>query len=347
MITYIISTLPQATSLISRAISESGSGILLATSAQQIENGNTLVNALGCSNANDVGTCLRMKSIAAINNATPVVAPMFIYLPTQFYAHVGGKIIPVQPINTSPKVSYMAGTCTMEGTLFAAGSFSNPLAVTYLNYVNYLNTTFGAAYVPSILATYPISMFNSTSSPALFVIAAVITDAEYTCPTRRALRTSLGTKLSTYTYLWNHVPTCPWTPSLTMASVKFLGATHTNELAFVFGETTCLPQPNGTCQLSAGEQILSREIVAAWQSMAVNGYPTTSNGTTWPSWVSNGRGARFDASLTFTTINNTLCNFWDTIQQDNPSSANLLPLSIQQTLWMLLLLIMVARLDLI
>jgi hypothetical protein len=50
-------------------------------------------------------------SSQTINNATPIVAPIFIYLPTQFYAHVDGKIIPVQPVTTSPKVPYMAGTC--------------------------------------------------------------------------------------------------------------------------------------------------------------------------------------------------------------------------------------------
>jgi carboxylesterase type B len=225
----------------------------------------------------------------------------------------------------------------MEGTLFAAGSFPNLFNVSALDYTNYLNQTFGAALISSILAVYPISMFNSTFSPALFAIAAVITDAEYTCPTRRALRISLTTKLGTYTYLWNHVPTCPWTSSLTITSINFLGATHTSELAFVFGETTNLPQPKGTCQLSTSEQILSGQIVAAWQSMSANGYPTMANGTKWPDWSQGGQGASVDGNLTFNTVNNTLCDFWDGIQMGYSSCAYLSLPSIQQTVWMLLL----------
>jgi len=54
MIAHIISTLPQARGLFSSVISESGAGRLLTTAEQQIENGNQLVEALGCSNASDV-----------------------------------------------------------------------------------------------------------------------------------------------------------------------------------------------------------------------------------------------------------------------------------------------------
>jgi len=202
----------------------------------------------------------------------------------------------------------------MEGTLFAATSFSNLLSVTSLNYTNYLNVTFGAALVANISSVYPISMFSSTIAPALYAIAAVITDAEYACPTRRALKTSLLNQLGTYTYLWNHIPSCPWTPSITTAELSFLGATHTSELAFVFGETSNLPQPNGTCQLSASEQILSNEMVTAWQSMSKNGYPTLANGTKWIQWSQGGQGVLFNGNLTFSTINMTQCDFWDAIQ---------------------------------
>jgi carboxylesterase type B len=205
----------------------------------------------------------------------------------------------------------------MEGILFASTSFAKPLTATTLDYNNYLNTTFGCALASNISAVYPISMFSSTVAPAIYAIAAVITDAEYACPTRRALRTSLTTKLGTYTYLWNHVPSCPWTPAISPSVLSFLGATHTSELAFVFGETSNLPQPNGTCQLSASEQMLSTEIVAAWQSMSQNGYPILPNGSKWLDWSQGGQGAIFDDSLTFGTINMTQCDFWDTIQMVN------------------------------
>jgi carboxylesterase type B len=202
----------------------------------------------------------------------------------------------------------------MEGTLFAATSFSNPLTITSAEYNNYLDTTFGAALAVNISAVYPISMFSSTAAPALYAIAAVITDAEYVCPTRRALKTSLTSQLGTYTYLWNHVPTCPWTPSITASLLPYLGPTHTSELAFVFDETFNLPQPNGTCKLSASEQILSIQIVTAWQSMSTNGYPTLANGTKWTDWSQGEQGVIFNGDLTFGIINMPQCDFWDTIQ---------------------------------
>ncbi len=208
----------------------------------------------------------------------------------------------------------------MEGVIFAATSFPNLLTVTSTDYNNYLNATFGAALISTISAVYPISMFNSTTAPAVYAIAAVITDAEYACPTRRALKTSLTTQLGTYTYLWNHVPSCPWTPAIKPSALSSLGATHTSELAFVFGETSHLPQPNGTCTLSAGEQIISVEMVTAWQSMAKNGYPTLANGSKWLDWSQGGQGVNFDGGLTFSIINRTQCDFWDAIQTPTSTS---------------------------
>jgi carboxylesterase type B len=209
----------------------------------------------------------------------------------------------------------------MEGTLFALGSFSNPLTVTAADYDEYLDITFGADLVANISALYPISMFNSTASPALYAIAAVITDAEYACPTRRALKSSLTTQLGTYTYLWNHVPSCSWTSSIPITLLSFLGPTHTSELAFVFDGTSNLPQPSGTCSLSASEQILTIQIVTAWQSMSKNGYPVLANGSKWPDWSQGDQGAIFNEELTFGIISMTQCDFWDTIQLDTPSNA--------------------------
>ena len=211
----------------------------------------------------------------------------------------------------------------MDGTLFAISSFSNPLNVTYFDYVNYLNVTFGTNLVSSILSVYPISMFNSTLAPALYAISAVISDVEYICPTRRALTSSLPSQLGTFAYLWNHVPSCSWLQALSAAAVRLVGATHTSELAFVFNRTVQLPPPNGTCQLSAAEQVLSAEIVTAWESMAKNGYPLLMNGSRWPDWKQGGNGVIFTSQLTISTVNVTRCDFWDAIQATSTSTTTL------------------------
>jgi carboxylesterase type B len=198
--------------------------------------------------------------------------------------------------------------------LVVVASFANLLAITSTDYNNYLNNAFGSTLAPIISAAYPISSFSATIAPALYAIATIIGDAEYTCPTRRALKTSLTTKLGTYTYLWNHTPSCPWTPSIPSSLLPLLGPTHTSELAFVFREMSNLPQPNGTCEFSASEQILSLEIVTAWQSMSKNGYPTLANGIKWPDWSQEEQGVIFNQSLAFDTINGTQCDFWEMIQ---------------------------------
>ncbi|CAF4067154.1 unnamed protein product, partial [Adineta steineri] len=307
VLAHIISTLPQANGLFSSVISESGSGRYLTTTEQQITNGNLLVQNLGCSNSTNITTCLYSKTADQINQATIINASIYLYLPTNFYAHVDGNIIPVQ-------TNLYFTKSTMEGTFFAWSSFSNPLGVTANDYNTYLSTVFGANLVSNISSVYPISMFNSTSVPALYAIAAVITDAEYACPTRRALKTSLTTNLGTYTYLWNHTPSCPWLSSIKAAALAALGPIHTSELAFVFEEISNLPQPNGTCTLSANEQILSVEMITAWQSMSKNGYPTLANGTKWIDWSNGEQGVRFDQNLTFNIISMTQCDFWDSIQ---------------------------------
>lgn len=56
MIAHIISTLPQASGLISSVISESGAGRLLTTSDQQILQGNLFVATIGCANASNVSS---------------------------------------------------------------------------------------------------------------------------------------------------------------------------------------------------------------------------------------------------------------------------------------------------
>ncbi|CAF1542867.1 unnamed protein product [Rotaria magnacalcarata] len=320
-IAHIISTLPQAASFFSSVIAESGAGRTLLTMQQQATVGNTFVNALGCSNARNVVECMRKISPTEMIQATPDNTAILTYLPNRFAPHVDGKVIPIQPINTSPKVPFMAGTCTMEGTLLAYFTFIKPEQVTINDYINYLNITFGADRVASILTVYPISMFNSTLWPAFYAIATVLTDAEYTCPTRRALVTSLSTKLGTYAFLWNHQPSCPWITSLSANILSLLGPTHTSEVPFVFGETMQLPPPNGTCQMSADEQLLSAQIIAAWQSMTQYGYPAFSNGSRWPDWSQRSIGVQFTRNLTFTVINTTQCDFWDAFQFQNTTNS--------------------------
>jgi carboxylesterase type B len=209
----------------------------------------------------------------------------------------------------------------MDGTLFTILTFPNPSKVTVDDYISYLNTTFGATFAPSILDVYPISMFNSTRWPAFYAISAVLTDAEYTCPTRRALVTSLSSQLGTYAYLWNHQPSCSWITSLPTSALPLLGPTHTSEIPFVFGETTQLPRPNGMCQMTADEQVLSLDIITAWQSMSQYGYPAFGNGIQWTDWSQGGIGVHFTGNIIFDIVNATQCDFWDALLLNNSTNS--------------------------
>jgi len=119
-----------------------------------------------------------------------------------------------------------------------------------------------------------------------------------------------------YTYLNSHVPNCQWSKSLSQGAIQFVGATHTSEISYVFGNSVNQPLSagNGTCNFTTEEVAISESLIAAWTAMATTGNPSVSGGLQWPQWNnSTSMGVNIVNATTVGTVDYSQCQFWDTI----------------------------------
>jgi hypothetical protein len=143
---------------------------------------------------------------------------------------------------------------------------------------------------------------------------AIITDVSYKCPAHRALNLAAQNGVPAWTCLWNHTPSCIWFDFIPQQALTLLGATHTAEIPFVFGNLNNFPLPNGTCYLTPSERDVSATLISAWTSMAATGDPSSNSSLQWPSHnTSISLGINIDNSTTVGIVNYTVCEFWDKV----------------------------------
>lgn len=191
--TCVLSSLPQAPSLFSAAIMESGVATNLSTPAELEPAVEAFVRALNCSTT-DIA-CLRGAPVSALNAS-------FLAHPTsggEIGLVVDGTVVPAQPLKAGLKVPAVAGSNTNEGTLFVLGEYG--AGVTQLNattYDAYLSSEFGSS-AQKVNETYPLSKYQGSVFDAM---SAIITDSEFRCPTRRFLQQAAQDGVPVWTYRW-------------------------------------------------------------------------------------------------------------------------------------------------
>lgn len=115
-----------------------------------------------------------------------------------------------------------------------------------------------------------------------------------------------------YTYFNSHVPTCQWTASIKPALLPLVGATHTSELPYVFGNGD--PVPGGNCSFNADEKAISENLIAAWSAMASTGNPSVQGGLQWPQWNNHtSMGINIVNATKVGVVDYWQCAFWDMI----------------------------------
>lgn len=192
--TFIISSLPQAPSLFSAAIMESGTGANLSTPADIQPETETFVKGLNCS-LTDIA-CVRNAPVSAIN-ASYVSSPTGGAL---LGLVVDGTIIPSQPLEAGLKVPAIAGSTTDEGTLFFLAQYQTTvLQLNATTYNGYLSSQFGSL-AQKVNQTYPLSNYQSSAAPVLAAMSAVMTHYVFRCPTRRFLRQAVQDGVPVWTY---------------------------------------------------------------------------------------------------------------------------------------------------
>jgi hypothetical protein len=188
-------------------------------------------------------------------------------------------------------------------------------SATAKDYETFLNENFGSV-APLVGHYYPLSAFNSTPYPPFFAIAQVLTDATYFCSAYRGLNTAAANGVPAWTYFFNHNPKCTWLPAVPQDAVPLIGATHTAEIPFVFGNTVNLPAPNGTCDMTEQEIAISAFLSEAWTSMADTQKPT-SDAAKWPAYGNAQKSLGINIT-NFTTagyVDYSVCKLWDGINK--------------------------------
>jgi carboxylesterase type B len=231
-----------------------------------------------------------------------------------FQPHVDGVTIPAQPWSVGSKVPMIFGSNAMEGALFVLGTYQSP-NITAANYSSFLTTNFGPA-ASIVEQQYPLNLsaFASTGYPAFAAMTTIITEALFHCPSYQALLKAEANNIPAYAFLNSHTPSCQWMLSLPAAAIPFVGATHTSELPYVFGNGMNLPLGEGNCSFTADENAISESLISAYSAMASTGSPSVQGGLQWPQWKNaTNQGWNIVNATTVGTLDYSQCAFWDAI----------------------------------
>lgn len=264
---------PTARGLFQRAIAESGCLSLPDTMKQATAAGRKFAASLGCSKRATEVPCLRAKKVSAILKASA----NFSWGPV-----TGGRPLPVPTLTAFESGRYqhvplLQGTNHDEGRFFVGFEFDigqgHPM--TSSQYPAVLAAQFGAADGAKVLAEYPLSSYPSPD----LAYAAVLTDAEFSCPA--ILADSLVSHSGVYAYEFSD----PHPPNDFPVTFSFpLGAAHSTELQYVFQR---VPLLDTVPPFSHAQLALSDLMIRYWTRFAATGNPNGGPGKAphWPRWT--------------------------------------------------------------
>ncbi|KAH8694181.1 Carboxylesterase [Talaromyces proteolyticus] len=316
---YVIASLPQASSLIKSAVSESGGGRSLVSNASVQSVGASYARALQCDTSDKA--CLQSKNATELGNA--YTSDSFLYEGIgyfgalgvtspgshSFYPYVDGNVIPEDPYNSGVNVPTVFGSTSFvrptnqgkpkdknEGLVYAVQwALSGNNTASPSAYSDFLRKNFGSA-ASLVGKYYNLSAFeaaigNASSSGVLPIsntglavlaaMTAIITDSTYRCPAYYGAAQGTRKNIATWTYEFTHNSTCMWLDTIDQKYTAYFGAIHTAEIPFVFGNLDNSYLPNGTCNSTATEYQLSEQIMDLWTAVAENADPST-DAIQWP-----------------------------------------------------------------
>jgi para-nitrobenzyl esterase len=258
-----------AEGLFHRAIMESGVCGISDTSAQANALGEQLAAAVDCDDAEDVAACLRAVPAQDLAEALPMAKALFFGGGVKWGPAVDGALITGQPalqlfMGQGVRVPSIIGANKDEGTLFvqwAGGGFDEAALEALIG-------NFTADKVDEVLAAYPAEDYDSVDMRA----AEILGDATFLCTAKLAARllATGGTPVWMYHF----------TRAVENPIFDDLGAFHTAELPFVFG--------NGLFEfdatLPAEAQPLVDEMQGYWTRFAAAADPNGGDALEWPAY---------------------------------------------------------------
>jgi para-nitrobenzyl esterase len=316
---------PASAGLLHRAIFESGPLLTVAPLAMAEQRGTAFAAAAGCGQdaTASVAACLRAlpaQKILALQGTAAANGPYVTGL------IVDGTVLPI-PADTAwstgkfNRVPIMNGSVRDEGAFAASINelFFGPLSAE--QYTETVTKTFNGPAGPSggapnykagtgdaVLAKYPLSAYPN---PTLAWVA-VGTDANVCRHPYLNNNASRFVPLYAYEFADRQAPW--YFPPLSFAH----GAAHTIDIPFLFPGWHGGPL-GAAHKLSAQEQALANQLVAAWTNFMYTGNPNRTGDKPWPRYTAasptylsqNVPASSTMTAAAFVAAHN--CAFWDTV----------------------------------
>jgi para-nitrobenzyl esterase len=288
---------PGSRGLFARAIMQSGacSDALYFGAAEAEAQGDALAAAVGCGGPS-VLDCLRSRSADAIATALPMRRGTLLVPGVWWGPIVDGVELPAQPLaamraGAFARVPLLIGWNRDEGILHTV-SFES---VSDAEVAGFVGPIFGAAAVAPVAERYA----GTTPKQAL---TDLVTDGIFACNARRVARLLSAQGVPVFLYELTHALDDP--------IAHDLGATHSVELFFVFGNDSL------GVGLSERERPLSHRVMDAWARFARSGDPGDPT-LRWPRY-SLATDAHLELDLqpkVGAHLKQEACDFWDRLDE--------------------------------
>jgi para-nitrobenzyl esterase len=287
---------PDSQGLFSRAIIQSGacSGALWTDPSTATAQAEALTAALGCKGSDELA-CLRAVTPEALLGALPLRRGMLLRPGAWWGPVIDGRSLPTLPMTALQsgafvQVPLIIGWNRDEGLIHTLGFQT----VSQEDVDGFVRDVSGER------APGPVHERYARADPKA-ALTDIVTDGVFACGARRIARAVSRRGVSVFLYEYTHVLDSP--------RARPLGATHSLELFFVFGNADL------GIELSAAETPLSRTIMDAWGRHGATGSPASIE-TPWPAYTLEG-----DQHLVLDVeprvgdhLKQAECDFWDTFE---------------------------------
>ncbi|XP_071493574.1 acetylcholinesterase-like [Diadema antillarum] len=325
---------PMSAGLFSRGIMQSGASAALGVCASMdaaVQMTRTVASAANCDvdSTADMVACLRQKTV---DELIAVMEDPAISSTTTLRAVVDGAFLPRSPSDAEANgefndVEIVIGFLAKEGSMYATPKMAGlddsvkPTwnRTTFEGAITSVTTLYGIDGMDDLVLdvinyvySSPEELLNPDERNYVDVAIGFFGDNVFACPSIELANRLVEAGRIVYPYIMTHEPSHSWWSS----DAKWMGATHAEDIAYVFGSPLLIAADDdgpseGRGRFNEAEVGISRQIMKYWSNFAKTGNPNLSTNdetsaaeSTYPTWrrLSGEESAFKDISLTFQNV---------------------------------------------